>query len=793
MATITGTNNDDIITPTFSSVGDLPTVGNDTINGLEGNDVIDAGGGNDTVNAGAGDDVIYQQDAGSDVVDGGEGNDRLVLDYSGETSQYIYGGRGIWSFYYDADGNYLNRSGMGYEVAAPANTARWGIDSYSYRVTYSDIEHLEVTGTPYADFLLGGTGADVLRGGGGDDVLVGGGGNDLLESGDGDDTANYSAAPGSVFVDFGAAIALQDGYGSQDTLLNIERVRGSGFDDVFRGGPGNNTFDGGAGFDTADYSAATAAVVIDLRSGTTQDGMGGQDTLVSIEKIVGSSHNDVMNGDAAGNVLEGGAGDDNLIGNGGDDTLNPGTGIDQIDGGVGTDRLAIDWSSVAVASAADGIVTDFFDADGNPVDDPNLAVQRELRTAQSSANIVSVRNVEQFSIIGTSADDALIGGALADSLDGGDGDDLLQGELGVDTLTGGSGIDTFVGTLAHLDGDTITDLEGQDVLELTGVRLQADSVAFANGVLSIDSDGDGTADSAITLDGDISGNFAITASDPAEDAYTRIQLIGNLDLPVISIAVLDANKPEGDFGTTPFTFLVTRTGDLSRESSVSYSVSGTGSSPTDWADFASALVGTMDFMPGESSKPLTVQVTGDTASEPDETFGVNLWTPNNASLGTAIATAQVQNGGLFAFEDVSPIDVLRFSWLANASYDARPMPGTGWNLLNHDDLPGLTASDFVDGKYFQKDELVFAGTRPFLLILAPFFPTLPSTTAIITIRSLVMESADHTKLAVSFRGTDQIPADFLLYDELWPSPRYSVANDYPYITNSQAAFSSYKS
>ena len=98
-----------------------------------GNDVIDTGGGNDTVDAGAGDDVIYQKDAGSDVVDGGEGNDLLVLDYSGETSSYNlyywYPSRGIWSNYYDAEGNFLNRSGVSFEVAAPANTARWGFNS----------------------------------------------------------------------------------------------------------------------------------------------------------------------------------------------------------------------------------------------------------------------------------------------------------------------------------------------------------------------------------------------------------------------------------------------------------------------------------------------------------------------------------------------------------------------------------------------------------------------------------------------------------------------------------------
>ena len=258
-----------------------------------------------------------------------------------------------------------------------------------------------------------------------------------------------------------------------DTLSSIEGVVGSSFDDVFRGGPENNTFQGGEGFDTLDYSNAPAAIVVSLRSGgmVFQDGMGGQDTLLSIEKIIGTAGNDVLRGDSGNNVFEGGAGTDNLFGDTGDDTLNPGTGVDQVDGGDGVDRLVVDWSGVAVAVPGEGIAVDLFDADGNPVTDPSLAVERVLRTQGSVAQIVSVRNVEQFELTGTPGDDLLIGGALADTLTGsggndtlqgydgedvlagGDGDDILEGGLGMDILTGGTGADTFSGTLADFNGD----------------------------------------------------------------------------------------------------------------------------------------------------------------------------------------------------------------------------------------------------------------------------------------------------------------------------------------------------
>ncbi|HCN68538.1 MAG TPA: hypothetical protein DIT03_09780, partial [Candidatus Accumulibacter sp.] len=161
--------------------------GNDHVNAGDEDDLIDAGGGNDTVNAGGGDDVIYQKDAGIDVVDGGDGYDRLILDYSAEGSAWIQLGRGIWSEYYDAQGNFLMRSGVGFDVEMPANTANWGFRSNHYGVVYTGIEELTITGTPLMDYLIGGAQADLLRGGDGNDVLRGLAGDDVLDGGEGVD------------------------------------------------------------------------------------------------------------------------------------------------------------------------------------------------------------------------------------------------------------------------------------------------------------------------------------------------------------------------------------------------------------------------------------------------------------------------------------------------------------------------------------------------------------------------------------------------------------------------------
>ena len=54
------------------------------------------------------------------------------------------------------------------------------------------------------------------------------GGDDFIDGGGGsNDRADYRNSPDSVFVDLSAGIA-QDGHGGTDTLVNIERVRGFG-------------------------------------------------------------------------------------------------------------------------------------------------------------------------------------------------------------------------------------------------------------------------------------------------------------------------------------------------------------------------------------------------------------------------------------------------------------------------------------------------------------------------------------------------------------------------------------
>ena len=103
-------------------------------------------------------------------------------------------------------------------------------------------------------------------------------------------------------------------------------------------------------------------------------------------------------------------------------------------------------------------------------------------------------------------------------------------------------------------------------------------------------------------------------------------------------------KPEGNAGNTAFTFRVTRTGNTSGSASANYATTGSGANPANATDFGGSFPsGTVSFAAGETTRDITVNVSGDTDVEPDETFTVTLSSPVNATIGTATATGTIQN------------------------------------------------------------------------------------------------------------------------------------------------------
>lgn len=218
-----------------------------------------------------------------------------------------------------------------------------------------------LTGTAQAELIDGlagndtlrtGGGNDTLRGGLGDDALHSGPGNDTLDGGDGFDYLYFGEATAGVVIDLRTGQA--SGGAGADTLLGIELIFGSAFNDTFignnqgigflggdgndtitggtgrdrlEGNGGDDTIDGGEGVDGVAYYSAAFAVNVNLGAGTATGGLG-NDTLRNIEDAIGSVFGDTLAGSAADNHLEGSDGADTLVSTAGNDTLEGGNGID---------------------------------------------------------------------------------------------------------------------------------------------------------------------------------------------------------------------------------------------------------------------------------------------------------------------------------------------------------------------------------------------------------------------------------------------------------------------------------
>ncbi|WP_220498365.1 Calx-beta domain-containing protein [Rhodopirellula sp. JC639] len=134
-------------------------------------------------------------------------------------------------------------------------------------------------------------------------------------------------------------------------------------------------------------------------------------------------------------------------------------------------------------------------------------------------------------------------------------------------------------------------------------------------------------------------------------AYTINGSIQQTNAGYVSIDAVGADHAEGDSGTKSFTFQVTRSGDTSSAADVTWSVSGSGSSATNAADFVGGVLpgGVLAFAAGETAKTISVEVSGDTDFETDETFRVTL---SDATAGTLIATATAE--GMIRNDDAAP-------------------------------------------------------------------------------------------------------------------------------------------
>ena len=517
MPTITGTAGNDTLTGNSDS---------DTIDGLAGDDTIDGGAGHDFLNGGEGNDTIYGGPNGTlfpDVIRDGPGDDTV---FGGDDEDWVYGSLGNdsydggtggwndndWVIYSDALAGILVDLRLTAEQVRSiggADAAGIGID------TLTDIE--TVIGSEFADTMYAGTGVGNVRlhGAGGNDtlygsadhnVLSGGSGNDFIDGGAGSDQADFAGATSGAHVSLLLTGAQDTGEGI-DTILNVEGLSGSVFDDVLVGNDGSGTFFGGLGGNDQIFAGGGDDYIETISGTSLIDGGDGNDVIQagwSDDVILGGAGNDLILGGDGNDRIDGGEGNDSLNGDEGDDLLISGPGNGRLDGGSGTDTAdysaAPTWVTVALLNnqALHGV---------SPSSDDyytNELVGIENVTGGNFGDSLT-GDWDDNRLDGGSGNDGLVGWWGNDVLMGGAGDDLLYGGADADVLTGGTGNDIFQDSAWDLSGDTITDFGVGDRIVITDATLA--NFTFTRSGTTLNYTG-----GSLTLSAAISGTIVASAA-----------------------------------------------------------------------------------------------------------------------------------------------------------------------------------------------------------------------------------------------------------------------------------------
>jgi Ca2+-binding RTX toxin-like protein len=221
--------------------------------GRNGNDILDGRAGNDVLHGEFDDDTLIGG-IGNDLLFGGDENDTLIGSVGADL---LDGEAGVDT------ANYLG-SPEAVVVRLDNGTGQGGDAAGDVLV---DVEN--VTGSTFGDSLTGSAGANLLAGSFGNDLLAGLAGGDTLNGGIGSDTATYAASAAGVIVDLTVGAGL-GGDATNDTLIAIENLTGSGFADTLVGNAFTNVLSGGNGADRL-----TGARGVDTLSGGS-----GADTFV---------------------------------------------------------------------------------------------------------------------------------------------------------------------------------------------------------------------------------------------------------------------------------------------------------------------------------------------------------------------------------------------------------------------------------------------------------------------------------------------------------------------------------
>ena len=311
--------------------------GNDLLQGAGGPDVLLLGEGNDTAMGDAGKDRIVIG-LGNATIDGGSGEDtldlgtatgKITMDFRHDTyTAHLDTPVPVWNDTGTTEARSFNGETLTPELVLEtrpsfANSAddltRTLPDNSDPSQPQFAIKTVQMPGDYLGTFsnietVLGG--AAVTR------IIVGNGFDSYDGSGAGTDILDLRGFNSGVTYSLATNVS-DNARLNGDSLIGIDRIDGSSFDDQLTGDAAANTLSGGKGNDWL-Y------------------GRGGDDRIIGghgSDKLYGSNGNDTLSGETGADKLFGGAGLDSLNGGGGNDAINGGAGNDTLTGGHGSDTL----------------------------------------------------------------------------------------------------------------------------------------------------------------------------------------------------------------------------------------------------------------------------------------------------------------------------------------------------------------------------------------------------------------------------------------------------------------------
>ena len=214
----------------------------------------------------------------------------------------------------------------------------------------------------------------------------------------------------------------------------------------------------------------------------------------------------------------------------------------------------------------------------------------------------------------------------------------------------------FTVTLGEASSEVVT-VTYATFLTPEGTATAGTDYMAANGILTF-AVGETMQTFTVLITGDMTGEpdetFTVSLSGPSNAMLADDEAIGTIRndeaSPTLSIAPSNVSVLEGNGSSTEQIFMVAMSPANSQEVTVAYATADGTATAAD-TDYTAAS-GTLTFAAGETRKTLTVQVTGDTVEEDDETFTVAL---SNASGSGALISTTAGTATVTITDDDQPL------------------------------------------------------------------------------------------------------------------------------------------